>query len=111
MVAGQSEGACGMPLDGTISRQQFNRELLISELRNNPPKDWCYDLPSTCAIGVAIKLGITTQMGVGSGAWRTSKAIGLSNERGTDIFYNQNRKTITPAKIADLIETSEMELV
>lgn len=91
-----------------MSRQLDNRRILVAELRSGP-LDWNFGWHTTCAIGLAHRLGIVIWP---ASSYDLAKAIGIKASAGSDLFapydpkkiYGVTTSYVTPDMVADKIE-------
>jgi hypothetical protein len=103
-----------MPFD-IANEQKLNRELLIRELRENPPDWWYYGSCRTCAIEVAAQLGIVKGSRTGGASNRLKRELAkqfglpLANIQNSPFFgLREPLSNRSPAAVADALEALDV---
>lgn len=98
-----------MAFDGKTNDARLNREILVRELRENPPADWDYRLVRKCGLGVAHRLGLMPASPDDPTKWDCSallRNIGLSAGDAAGIFFYPFGYP-SPNQVANMLEVAQ----
>ena len=99
-----------MPFD-RMNEQRLNCELLARELRENPPKWWNYSSCKTCAVALAVEMGLFPKPKFSLNMQNyiaDLRRIFGDNEPFTNLHNKLaagDMTAITPAMVADALES------